>query len=120
MSTNSNTPSLIQSTILGGSAAVFAVNFTHPIELVKSRFQVNNMSIIQTCSDTMKNEGVAAFWKVRTKKHNIIQFLVFVIFIDCVLNLFLFCTGTTMGLLSGGKVRTNILRYNFFEIIYSY
>jgi len=63
MSTNSNTPSLIQSTILGGSAAVFAVNFTHPIELVKSRFQVNNMSIIQTCSDTMKNEGVAAFWK---------------------------------------------------------
>ena len=115
----SNTPSLIQSTILGGSAAVFAVNFTHPIELVKSRFQVNNMGIMQTCSDTMKNEGIAAFWKVRTKNNNIVQFLVFV-FIDCFLNMFLFCTGTTMGLLPGGKVRTNILRYNFFEIIHSY
>ena len=44
---------------------MFAVNFTHPIELVKSRVQVNNMGIIQTCADTMKNEGVAAFWKVR-------------------------------------------------------
>lgn len=58
-----NTPTILQSTFLGGSAAVFAVNFTHPIELVKSRVQVNNMGVIQTCSDTLKNEGFAAFWK---------------------------------------------------------
>jgi len=56
-------PSLLQSTFLGGSAAIFAVNFTHPIDLVKSRVQINQMGVIQTCSDTMKNEGIAAFWK---------------------------------------------------------
>jgi len=61
--TSSNTPSILQSTFLGGTAAVFAVNFTHPIELVKSRVQVSNLGVIQTCSDTMKNEGFAAFWK---------------------------------------------------------
>jgi len=63
MSTSNNTPTILQSTFLGGSAAVFAVNFTHPIELVKSRVQVNNMGVVQTCRDTMKNEGIAAFWK---------------------------------------------------------
>jgi len=63
MSATNSTPTLLQSTFLGGAAAVFAVNFTHPIELVKSRVQVNNMGIMQTCSDTLKNEGVAAFWK---------------------------------------------------------
>ena len=61
----STTPTILQSTFLGGAAAVFAVNFTHPIELVKSRVQVNNMGVVQTISDTMKNEGIAAFWKVR-------------------------------------------------------
>eukprot|EP00535_Pseudo-nitzschia_heimii_P001103 CAMPEP_0197173534 /NCGR_PEP_ID=MMETSP1423-20130617/426_1 /TAXON_ID=476441 /ORGANISM="Pseudo-nitzschia heimii, Strain UNC1101" /LENGTH=284 /DNA_ID=CAMNT_0042622361 /DNA_START=126 /DNA_END=980 /DNA_ORIENTATION=- len=63
MSTSGSTPSILQSTFLGGSAAVFAVNFTHPIELVKSRVQVNNMGAFQTIADTMKNEGFAAFWK---------------------------------------------------------
>ena len=61
----STTPTILQSTFLGGAAAVFAVNFTHPIELVKSRVQENNMGVVQTISDTMKNEGIAAFWKVR-------------------------------------------------------
>lgn len=56
-------PSLIQSTILGGTSAIFAVNFTHPIELVKTRVQVSQNGVIQTCSSTMRNEGVAAFWK---------------------------------------------------------
>ena len=59
----SATPTLIQSTLLGGSAAIFAVNFTHPIELVKSRVQVSDSGLIQTCSSTMRNEGLAAFWK---------------------------------------------------------
>jgi len=63
MSASNNTPTLLQSTALGGSAAVFAVNFTHPIELVKSRVQINNMGVMKTISDTMKNEGIAAFWK---------------------------------------------------------
>jgi Mitochondrial carrier protein len=56
-------PSLLQSTFFGGTAAIFAVNFTHPIDLVKSRIQVSNYGIIQTCSNTMRNEGFAAFWK---------------------------------------------------------
>ena len=56
-------PTLIQSTVLGGTAAMFAVNFTHPIELVKTRVQVSESGIIRTCSSTMRNEGVAAFWK---------------------------------------------------------
>jgi hypothetical protein len=30
------TPTLIQSIVLGGAACVFTVNFTHPIELVRS------------------------------------------------------------------------------------
>jgi hypothetical protein len=56
-------PSLLQSTALGGTAAMFAVNFTHPIELVKTRVQVSNDGLLQTCSSTMRNEGVAGFWK---------------------------------------------------------
>jgi len=63
----SNTPTILQSTFLGGAAAVFAVNFTHPIELVKSRVQISNLGVMQTFSDTLKNEGFAAFWKVRIK-----------------------------------------------------
>jgi Mitochondrial carrier protein len=57
------TPTLLQSTVLGGTAAMVAVNFTHPIELVKSRVQVSENGVLQTCSSTMRNEGVAAFWK---------------------------------------------------------
>lgn len=57
------TPTLLESTLLGGSAAIFAVNFTHPIELVKTRVQVSHNGIIQTCSSLFKNEGVTALWK---------------------------------------------------------
>jgi len=42
---------------------MFAVNFTHPIELVKTRVQVSNEGIMATCSSTLRNEGVSAFWK---------------------------------------------------------
>jgi hypothetical protein len=56
-------PTLLQSCVLGGGAAVFAVNFTHPIDLVKSRVQVSQYGLIDTCTNTMKNEGIAAFWK---------------------------------------------------------
>ncbi|KAL7458485.1 hypothetical protein ACHAWC_010034 [Mediolabrus comicus] len=63
MSVVSNKPSLLQSTALGGTAAMFAVNFTHPIELVKTRVQVSNEGIMATCSSTLRNEGLSAFWK---------------------------------------------------------
>mmetsp|Transcript_10903 Transcript_10903/g.15350 ORF Transcript_10903/g.15350 Transcript_10903/m.15350 type:complete len:282 (-) Transcript_10903:237-1082(-) len=55
--------SLFQSMALGGSAAVFAVNFTHPIETVKTRMQVSGNSIGATCSSIYGKEGVTAFWK---------------------------------------------------------
>lgn len=56
-------PSLLQSTALGGTAAMFAVNFTHPIELVKTRVQVSQEGLAKTFTSTLRNEGVAAFWK---------------------------------------------------------
>jgi hypothetical protein len=56
-------PTLIESMACGGMAACFAVNFTHPIELVKTRMQVSGGSIGGTCSAVMANEGVLAFWK---------------------------------------------------------
>eukprot|EP00538_Stauroneis_constricta_P001217 CAMPEP_0119551440 /NCGR_PEP_ID=MMETSP1352-20130426/4697_1 /TAXON_ID=265584 /ORGANISM="Stauroneis constricta, Strain CCMP1120" /LENGTH=304 /DNA_ID=CAMNT_0007597499 /DNA_START=279 /DNA_END=1193 /DNA_ORIENTATION=+ len=56
-------PTLLQSTALGGASAVFAVNFTHPIELVKSRVQISQQGIMHTCSATFRNEGLMAFWK---------------------------------------------------------
>eukprot|EP00529_Nitzschia_sp_RCC80_P030642 CAMPEP_0113497058 /NCGR_PEP_ID=MMETSP0014_2-20120614/30437_1 /TAXON_ID=2857 /ORGANISM="Nitzschia sp." /LENGTH=297 /DNA_ID=CAMNT_0000390991 /DNA_START=105 /DNA_END=998 /DNA_ORIENTATION=+ /assembly_acc=CAM_ASM_000159 len=57
------TPTILQSTVLGGSAAVFAVNFTHPIELVKSRVQTSSNGVLTTCTNTFQREGLAAFWK---------------------------------------------------------
>jgi hypothetical protein len=48
---------------LGGTSAMFAVNFTHPIELVKTRMQVSGKGIAETCSSVMAKEGVASFWK---------------------------------------------------------
>jgi len=54
---------LFESMGLGGTAAVFAVNFTHPIETVKTRMQVSGLGIGQTVSTLYKNEGIGAFWK---------------------------------------------------------
>mmetsp|Transcript_2751 Transcript_2751/g.3247 ORF Transcript_2751/g.3247 Transcript_2751/m.3247 type:complete len:283 (-) Transcript_2751:262-1110(-) len=56
-------PTLIQSMALGGSAAAFAVNFTHPIETVKTRMQVSGLGVAKTASDLMSKEGITAFWK---------------------------------------------------------
>lgn len=56
-------PSLLESMGLGGTAAMFAVNFTHPIELVKTRMQVSGNGIGETVTAVMKEEGVASFWK---------------------------------------------------------
>lgn len=56
-------PNLIESMACGGSAAAFAVNFTHPIELVKTRMQVSGEGIGATCAGVMRNGGVTAFYK---------------------------------------------------------
>lgn len=63
MSVAPRKPSLLESMGLGGSAAMFAVNFTHPIELVKTRMQVSGGSIGSTAAAVMKEGGVASFWK---------------------------------------------------------
>lgn len=57
------TPTLFQSTILGGSTAIFAVNFTHPLDLIKTRVQVSSAGLLETCSTALKNEGILSFWK---------------------------------------------------------
>eukprot|EP00640_Fibrocapsa_japonica_P002430 CAMPEP_0113938146 /NCGR_PEP_ID=MMETSP1339-20121228/4543_1 /TAXON_ID=94617 /ORGANISM="Fibrocapsa japonica" /LENGTH=282 /DNA_ID=CAMNT_0000941107 /DNA_START=100 /DNA_END=948 /DNA_ORIENTATION=- /assembly_acc=CAM_ASM_000762 len=56
-------PSLIQSMALGATAAAFAVNFTHPIETVKTRMQVSSLGVGKTCSELIAKEGIKAFWK---------------------------------------------------------
>lgn len=54
---------LFESMGLGGTSAVFAVNFTHPIETVKTRMQVSGNGLVQTVTQTAKGEGIPAFWK---------------------------------------------------------
>ena len=39
------------------------VNFTHPIELVKTRMQVTGDGLVTVCRSTLANEGVGSFWK---------------------------------------------------------
>merc|ERR1711935_412814 len=54
---------LLESMASGGTAAAFAVNFTHPIELVKTRMQASGGSIGSTISGVMESGGVTSFWK---------------------------------------------------------
>lgn len=54
-------PGLLQSMALGGGAAMFAVNFTHPIELVKTRMQVSGGSLSATFNGVLA-KGIGAFW----------------------------------------------------------
>ena len=56
-------PSLPQSIALGGAACVFTVNFTHPIELVKTRMQVTGNGLVHTASSLFRTEGATALWK---------------------------------------------------------
>ena len=56
-------PGLLESIVLGGASCVFTVNFTHPIELVKTRMQVSGDGLGHVVSTTAKAEGVAGFWK---------------------------------------------------------
>ena len=51
---------VLASIALGGCAAVFTVNFTHPIELMKTRLQV--YGTVSPLS-MIKQEGILGFWK---------------------------------------------------------
>mmetsp|Transcript_17694 Transcript_17694/g.31981 ORF Transcript_17694/g.31981 Transcript_17694/m.31981 type:complete len:285 (-) Transcript_17694:152-1006(-) len=62
-STELKKPNLFQSIALGGASCVFTVNFTHPIETVKTRMQVTGLSLGHTTTSLLKTEGVTAFWK---------------------------------------------------------
>ena len=56
-------PTLLESIALGGASCVFTVNFTHPIELVKTRMQVTGDGLGVVVRNTLKNEGFGSFWK---------------------------------------------------------
>jgi hypothetical protein len=61
--TSPRKPYLFESIALGGASCVFTVNFTHPIELVKTRMQVSGNGLGHIVGNTFRNEGIAAFWK---------------------------------------------------------
>ena len=63
MSLNLRSPTLVESIGLGGASCIFTVNFTHPIELVKTRMQVSGHALGSTVTTTLAKEGVGAFWK---------------------------------------------------------
>ena len=52
-------PTALESMGLAGCTALIAVNFTHPIEVCKTRLQVGNFDF----KSQMKNEGVLSLWK---------------------------------------------------------
>jgi hypothetical protein len=55
--------SLIQSIALGGVSCVFTVNFTHPIETVKTRMQVSGDGLTKVVGSTLSKEGAGGFYK---------------------------------------------------------
>lgn len=57
----SNSPGALASMGLAGVTALFAVNFTHPIETVKTRLQVQGSAF--SLRAMLQNEGVPALWK---------------------------------------------------------
>ncbi|CAB9511311.1 Kidney mitochondrial carrier protein 1 [Seminavis robusta] len=63
MSLELKKPNLIESIVLGGASCIFTVNFTHPIETVKTRMQVTGNGLGTVVSSLVKTEGVTAFWK---------------------------------------------------------
>mmetsp|Transcript_4722 Transcript_4722/g.9499 ORF Transcript_4722/g.9499 Transcript_4722/m.9499 type:complete len:319 (-) Transcript_4722:426-1382(-) len=56
-------PTLFQSVLLGGISCIFTVNFTHPLETIKTRMQVSGNGLGREVALTWNHEGVTAFWK---------------------------------------------------------
>jgi hypothetical protein len=52
-------PSPYQSMGLACTTSLICVNFTHPIDIIKTRYQVGNFN----CKEMIKSEGIPAFWK---------------------------------------------------------
>jgi len=72
IATASNGPGLLQQVACAGGAAVIAVSFIHPIDVVKTRLQVSGgegvrnyaeLGIGGTVSVVAREEGISAFWK---------------------------------------------------------
>lgn len=63
MATELRKPTLAESIFLGGASCVFTVNFTHPIETVKTRMQISGNGMGLVIRNTFTNEGVGSFWK---------------------------------------------------------
>lgn len=52
-------PNLYESMGIAGTTAVISVNFTHPLDLFKTRLQADKFNF----SQLMKEEGIFSFWK---------------------------------------------------------
>ena len=52
-------PNFYESMAIAGTTAVISVNFTHPLDLFKTRLQTDNFNLKQL----IKEEGVFSFWK---------------------------------------------------------
>jgi hypothetical protein len=59
----SNQPGILASIGLSGVASVIAVNFIHPIELVKTRVQLSGQPVFSTASALVRSEGYASLFK---------------------------------------------------------
>ena len=52
-------PNFYESMAVAGTTAVISVNFTHPLDLFKTRLQADKFNLKQL----IKEEGVFSFWK---------------------------------------------------------
>jgi hypothetical protein len=55
----SKKPSTLESMVLAGGTALVCVNFTHPLDLYKTRLQAGNMNLAKLIRD----EGLLSLWK---------------------------------------------------------
>jgi len=52
-------PNMYESMVVAGSTAVISVNFTHPLDLFKTRLQADKFNLTQF----IEKEGIFSFWK---------------------------------------------------------